>query len=61
MFFFKNHAENEAGKIVSDLFLIYKKALYEVKVINRTLVSISFDSPELDISKTKLYKKTLNY
>ena len=61
MFFFKNHAENEAGKIVSDLFLIYKKVLYEVKVINRTLVSISFDSPELDISKTKLYKKTLNY
>ena len=61
MFFFKNHAENEAGKIVSDLFLIYKKALYEVKVINRTSVSISFDSPELDISKTKLYKKTLNY
>ena len=27
--FFKNHAENEA--VVPDLFLFFKKALYEVK------------------------------
>ena len=26
--FFKNHAENEAGKAVSDRFLFFKKALY---------------------------------
>ena len=31
MLFFKNHAENEAGKLVADLFLLFKKALYEVK------------------------------
>ena len=29
--FFKNHAENEAGRLVPDLFLFFKKALYEVK------------------------------
>ena len=28
---FKNHAENAAGRLVSDLFLFFKKALYEVK------------------------------
>ena len=28
---FKNHAENEAGRLVPDLFLIFKKALHEVK------------------------------
>ena len=31
IFFFKNHAESEPGKIVSDLFLFFNKALYEVK------------------------------
>ena len=30
-FFFKNHTENEAGRLVSDLFLVFKKVLYEVK------------------------------
>ena len=30
-FFFKNYAENEAGQLVPDLFLFFKKALYEVK------------------------------
>ena len=29
--FVKNHAENEAGKLVPDLFLFFKKVLYEVK------------------------------
>ena len=29
--FFKNHAENEARKLVSDLFLFPKRALYELK------------------------------
>ena len=27
----ENHAENEAGRLVPDLFLFLKKALYEVK------------------------------
>ena len=31
MFFFKIHAENEAGKLVPDLFLFFKKALFEIK------------------------------
>ena len=31
IFFFKNHAENEARRLVADLLLFFKKALYEVK------------------------------
>ena len=31
MFFFKNHAENKAGRQVPDLFLFFKTALYEIK------------------------------
>ena len=31
IFFFKNHAENEAGRLGTDLFLFFEKALYEVK------------------------------
>ena len=31
VFFFKNHAENEAKKLVPDVFLFFKKALYVVK------------------------------
>ena len=29
--FFKYHAENEAGRLVSDLFLFFEKTLHEVK------------------------------
>ena len=29
--FFKNHAENEAGRIVPDLLVFFKIALYKVK------------------------------
>ena len=35
--FFKNHAENKAGKLVPDLFLFFKKALYEVKASGQQL------------------------
>ena len=31
LFFFKNHAQNEVGRLVLDLFLLFKKALNEVK------------------------------
>ena len=31
MFFLKNPTENEAGKLVSDLFLFFKKYIYELK------------------------------
>ena len=36
IFFFKNHAENEAGKLVPDLF-IFKKASYKVKASGQHL------------------------
>ena len=29
--FFKSYAENEAERLVPELFLFFKKALYEVK------------------------------
>ena len=29
--FLKTHAQNEAGRVVLDLFLFFRKALYEVK------------------------------
>ena len=31
IFFFKNHEENQAGKLVADIFLLFKRALCEVK------------------------------
>ena len=31
IFFFKNHAENEAERLVPDHFLFFKKTLYKVK------------------------------
>ena len=31
LIFFKNDAENEAGRLVPDAFLFFKKALCEVK------------------------------
>ena len=37
MFFFKNHAENEAGRLVPDALLFFKKALYEVKASSQQL------------------------
>ena len=45
MFFFKNQAENEAGRLVPHLFLFFKKALFEVKAI----VSVYSNSPQLGI------------
>ena len=44
--FFKNSAENEAGRLVPHFFLFPKKASYEVKVIALQLSLIYFDSPE---------------
>ena len=38
--FFKNHAENEAGRLVSDPFLFFKKAFYEVKA---SVLKLSFN------------------
>ena len=30
-FFFKSHVENKVRRLVPDLFLLFEKALYEVK------------------------------
>ena len=38
MFLFKNHAKNEAGGLVPFVFLIFKKALYEVKANGYQLI-----------------------
>ena len=44
----KKNPENEAGKLVPDLFLLFKKALYEINASDPRLVSIFCDSPQLD-------------
>ena len=35
--FFRNHAENEAGRLVPDLFFIFLKNLYKVKASGQHL------------------------
>ena len=40
--FFNNHAENEAGRLVPDLFLFLKKALCKVKTSGLLLVFTIF-------------------
>ena len=47
--FFKNYAQNEAEELVPDFFLVFEKALYEVKASGlHLIVSIYFDSPPLE-------------
>ena len=43
--FFKNHAENEAGMLVPDPFLFFRKASCEVKAIVLQLGFIVFQQP----------------
>ena len=63
MFLFKNHKENEARRLLPDLFLFFKKAaLYEVKPSG---LYLSFNILVLILlnlanSERKLYK-TLDY
>ena len=45
MFFFKNYAENEAGRQVPDLSLFYKNAQYEVKESRLQLSFNMFQQP----------------
>ena len=48
MFFFNNHAENEAERLVPDLSLFFEKALYKVKKqVVCSLVSPYFHSPQI--------------
>ena len=48
--FFKNHAENEAERLVLDLFLFFKKALYEIKAYG---LQLSWQTIK---TKYKIYK-----
>ena len=36
-FFLKNHTENETERLVPDLFLLFKKALYKLKASGQHL------------------------
>ena len=47
IFNFGDHAENETGRLVPDLFLLFKKALYEVKASGLELISNLFRKPQL--------------
>ena len=49
IFFFKNHTENEAGKLVPDLLLFYTNTLYEVNASCLLLSFDIFDIPQLCI------------
>ena len=50
IFLFKNHAGNEAGKLVQDHFLFFKIALYEVKARGLQLdLTILRHSPQISI------------
>ena len=51
MCFFKNHAENEAGRLVPNLFLFFKKALYEIKANGMQLSFNSFTFDSLQLGK----------
>ena len=46
-FFFKNHSENETGRLVPDLCLFFKKALCEVKASG---LQLSFNISGLKIT-----------
>ena len=56
MLWSKNHAENKLGELVPDLFLFPKKALYEVKAMVCSLVSMDFIALNLAYNKNKLQK-----
>ena len=45
----ESHADNEAGRLVSDLFLFFRKALYEVKASVMQLSFKYFDSLQLGL------------
>ena len=47
IYFFKNHAQNEVERLVPDLFLYFKKALYKAKASGQHLSLMYFGSPRL--------------
>ena len=53
IFSFKNHTKNAVERLVPNLFLFFKKALYKVKQMFSTLVLIYFGRPQLFFLKKK--------
>ena len=51
----KNHEENEAGRLVLDLFLFFQKALHKVKASGLQLSFLTFGL-NLAYNKNKLFK-----
>ena len=49
IFFFKNHAENEAGRPVPGLFLLFKKVLQKVKASGLQFGFTIFQFPHITI------------
>ena len=47
MFFFKNHAENEAESLLTDHFFNFKKALYKLKASSQHFSLNTFCRPRL--------------
>ena len=47
MFFVKNHAENLVARQFPNPFLLFEQALYEIKHVVSTLVSIYFGNSQL--------------
>ena len=62
MFFFKNRAENDAGKLFQDIFSIFKKALCKVKTSDLQAAWFHYISIALKLgyNKNKL-DKTLDF
>ena len=48
-FFFKNYDKNEAGRLVPDFFLFFKKALYKVRASSLQHSFDIFNCPQLAI------------
>ena len=49
--FLRNNSEIEAGRLVPNLLLFFKKALYEVKASGLSSVLIYIDSPQLGLQQ----------
>ena len=47
IFFFKHYAENATGRLVSGLFLLFEKALYEAKASGQHLSFQTIGRPRL--------------
>ena len=61
IFFCKNHSQNEAGTLVPDLFLLFRKALMRQRQVVSSLVSIYCDSPQPDIQQKEAALNLMKY